>query len=253
MTFVNRKNIYFAEKEGIVMLVHTLRTCPPMVERSRKTAILKRRTVRYSCITRNLMIAHIRGTIINKDHQQLTVDVQGIGYAIAVADDRLYKKDQQISLQVHTHWSQENGPQLFGFDSSAGKAVFQHIVSCSGCGPKIGLAVLSAMQPYHFLQVVATGDAKALSQVHGIGPKKAELIIMQLKDKVAKMAPEEFHPAQHAGLHKIKQISAALSALHYKQSEVAQALDVITKQTDIETRSFDELLKQALSVLAKKL
>jgi holliday junction DNA helicase RuvA len=199
------------------------------------------------------MIAYVRGTIIDKAHQLIIVDVHGIGYAIAVCDDRLYKKDQQVILQVYTHWSQDNGPQLYGFDSLSAKMVFQSIVSCTGCGPKIGLAVLNAMPPYQFLQIVATGDAQALSQVHGIGPKKAELIIMQLKDKVAKIAPEEFQPAQHAGLHKVKQISAALTALHYKHSEVSQALDFINKHANLESSSFDELLKQALSVLAKRL
>ncbi len=199
------------------------------------------------------MIAHVRGLIIDKAHQVLTVDVQGIGYAIAVCDDRLYKKDQEIALHIYTHWSQDNGPQLYGFDTHGAKTIFTHILSCTGCGPKIGLAVLGAMPPYQFLQIVATGDARALSQVPGIGPKKSELIIMQLKDKVAKMAPEEFHPAKHAGLHKVKQVSAALTALHYKQAEVARALDFLNKNATIETSSFDELLKQALSVLAKRL
>jgi Holliday junction DNA helicase RuvA len=199
------------------------------------------------------MIAYIRGTILEKTTQLLIVENQGIGYAVAVCDDRLYKKDQQVALYVYTHWNQENGPQLYGFDSSGAKIVFQQILSCTGCGPKIGLAVLSAMPSYHFLQIVATGDAHALSQVHGIGHKKAELIIMQLKDKVAKMAPEEFHPTRQAGLHKIKQISAALTALHYKPLEVSRALDVINTQQDLESRSFDDLLKQALSVLAKSL
>ncbi len=199
------------------------------------------------------MIAHLRGTILSKAHQLLTVDVQGVGYAVSVHDDRLYKKDQEVSLHIYTHWNQDNGPQLYGFDDTLARTVFQHIVSCSGCGPKIGLAVLGTMPPSHFLQVIATADARALSQVNGIGPKKAELMIMQLKDKVAKMAPEDFHPAKHAGLHKIKQISQALSALHYKRGEIARALDFLNKNAIIETSSFDDLLKQALSVLAKRL
>lgn len=199
------------------------------------------------------MIASIRGTLLDTSQQLLIVDVQGIGYSVMVCDERLYQKGQALFLHTYLHWSQENGPQLYGFDSLSAKTVFQHIISCSGCGPKIGLAVLSAMPPYQFVQVVATNDARALSQVHGIGPKKAELIIMQLKDKVAKMSTDDFQPAQHSSLHTIKQISAALTALHYKPSEVSRALEHISKQSDLEARSFDELLKQALSVLAKRL
>ena len=199
------------------------------------------------------MIAHIRGIIFSKSHQLLTVDVQGVGYAVAVCDDRLYKKDQDVSLHIYTHWNQDNGPQLYGFDDVLAKKVFQYILSCSGCGPKIGLAVFVTMSPQHFLQVIATADARALSQVSGIGPKKAELMIMQLKDKVAKMAPENLHPAKHAGLHKIKQVSQALAALHYKRAEIARALDFLNQNATLETSRFDDLLKQALSVLAKRL
>jgi len=199
------------------------------------------------------MIAYMKGTVLDKHQQQIVVDVQGIGYAVGVTDERFYQKEQQVTLFIHAHWNQEHGMSLYGFDSAAGKLVFQQILSCSGCGPKIGLAVLSAMQPHHFLQIIVTEDAKALSQVHGIGPKKAELMIMQLRDKVTKMSLEEFQPSQHAGLQKIKHISAALTALHYKPSEIALALDTITKQVHFELSSSDELLKKALSVLAKRL
>jgi len=199
------------------------------------------------------MIAHLKGTISHKSHQLLTVDVQGVGYAVSVHDDRLYKKEQEVALHIYMHWNQDNGPTLYGFDTALSKTVFSLIVSCSGCGPKIGLAVLVSMPPGHFLQVIATGDARALSQVNGIGPKKAELMIMQLKDKVAKVSLGDIHPAKQVGLQNIKQVSQALAALHYKQFEIAVALDFINKNGSLEKSSFDDLLRQALSVLAKSL
>ena len=199
------------------------------------------------------MIAHLKGTITDKSHQHLIVDVQGVGYAVSVHDDRVYKKEQEIALHIYMHWNQDNGPTLYGFDTAFSKTVFGLIVSCSGCGPKIGLAVLVSMPPGYFLQVITTADAVALSQVNGIGPKKAELMIMQLKDKVAKVVPEDLHPAKQVGLQNIKQVSQALSALRYKPSEIAVALDFLNKNVILEKSSFDDLLKQALSVLAKTL
>ncbi len=199
------------------------------------------------------MIAHLNGTITDKSHQLLTVEVHGVGYAVSVHDDRLYKKDQQIVLHIYTHWHQDNGPTLYGFENALSKKVFGLVVSCSGCGPKIALAVLVSMPASHFLQIVSSADSKALSQVNGIGPKKAELMIMQLKDKVAKLAPEDIYPATSTGLQHIKQVSQALAALHYKQSEIAVALDFLNKHASIEKSSFDDLLKQALSALAKNL
>ena len=199
------------------------------------------------------MIAHLKGTITAKSHQLLIVDVHGVGYAVSVHDDRIYKKEQEIALHIHMHWNQDNGPTLYGFDSVLAKTVFGLIVSCSGCGPKIGLAVFVSMPPGFFLQVIATADAAALSQVSGIGPKKAELMIMQLKDKVAKVSLDDIHPAKRVGLQNIKQVSQALSALHYKPSEIAVALDFLNKNVSLEKSSFDDLLRQALSALAKTL
>ena len=199
------------------------------------------------------MIAHLKGLVTDKSHQALTIEIEGIGYAVAITDDRLYKKNDEVFLHIYTHWNQDTGPHLYGFDTLLSKKVFAQILSCSGCGPKIGLAVLSTMSASHFLQVIATGDARGLSDVPGVGPKKAELMIMQLKDKITKIAPEDIHPAKDAGFHKVKQVSAALTALHYKTSEVAIALDFLNKNVSLETSSFDELLKKALSVLAKRL
>ena len=199
------------------------------------------------------MIAHLKGIITDKSSQYLVVDVQGVGYGVGICDERLYKKDQKVFLYIYAHWNQDAGPTLYGFDTSLSKKVFAQVLSCSGCGPKIGLALLSAFSASQFLQIIATADARSLSEVNGIGPKKAQMMIMQLKDKVAKLAPEDLHPAQHAGIHKIKQISAALAALHYKQSEIARAIDVLNKIDKIDTSSFDELLKQTLAVLARHL
>jgi holliday junction DNA helicase RuvA len=199
------------------------------------------------------MIAHLTGSISEKSHQLIILEVQGVGYAVSVCDDRLYKKDQEISLHIYMHWNQDTGPHLYGFDTAVAKKVFELILSCAGCGPKIGLAVLSSMQAGQFLLFIATSDEGALSQVPGIGPKKAQLMIMQLKDKVAKIAPEDLLPAKQVGLQHMKQVSAALAALHYKHSEIAKAIDFLNKNGTIESSSFDELLKQALSVLAKRL
>ena len=198
------------------------------------------------------MIARIRGIVLEKSPQHLTVDVQGIGYAVTVSDDRLFQTEQEVFLHIYAHWNQDQGPHLYGFTDSLAKIVFQHILSCTGCGPKVGLAVLTAMAPHQFIHIITTSDARALSQVSGIGPKKAELMIMQLKDKVSKIPLGDIKPAHHAELHTIKQVSAALAALHYKPSEITHALDFLTQNEMLDASSFDDLLKRALSVLAKR-
>jgi holliday junction DNA helicase RuvA len=198
------------------------------------------------------MISRLRGTVIMISPQHLTVDVQGVGYAVSVSDERVFLPEQAVDLHVYYHWSQDNGPQLFGFTTVFSRAVFSYVLTCTGCGPKIGLAVLAGMGPEEFVAAIATGDSKALSRVNGIGPKKAELMIMQLKDKVPLLVVHNKSTTQ-TGLSQITQLSATLSALHYTQPEISAALEFVRTQGSLINSSFDELLRKALSFLAKKL
>ena len=196
------------------------------------------------------MISRLRGLVIEKEHQLLIIDVQGIGYAVAVSDDRTYKLQDVVELQIYFHWNQEQGPQLFGFDSLFEKQVFAYIISCSGCGPRLGLSVLSQMAPAAFVQAVAVADTKALSSVSGIGPKKADLIIVHLKNKITTLVPQQGVP-ERAGLVKIKQLQQTLGALAYKPAEVTKALAFV-HQEDFLQMPFDELLKKSLAYLSKR-
>ncbi len=198
------------------------------------------------------MIARLRGEVIEKGMQSITLDVQGVGYAVAVVDEHGYSIHQTIDLHTYFHWNQENGPLLYGFNDALSKTVFAHILSCSGCGPKIALAILAHMPPQDFLRAIAVGNGSALSEVNGIGTKKAELMIMQLKDKVAKIAPGNAVD-KHDTLSKIRQVHEALAALRYKPAEITSALEYLNKQVVIETSPIDELLKKGLSFLAKRL
>lgn len=198
------------------------------------------------------MIARLRGEVTEKVAQKLIIDVQGVGYEVNVADDRLYTLKDIVWLHIYSHWNQENGPQLFGFNDTLSKTVFAHILGCSGCGPKIGLAILSHFSASTFLRSVAVADVKALSQVSGVGTKKAELLIMHLKDKVTKMMALDSGTHEHASLSKVKNVHEALTALRYKPSEIALALDYLNKEASLETSPIEELLKKGLSFLAKR-
>jgi holliday junction DNA helicase RuvA len=198
------------------------------------------------------MITRLRGTVIEIDSQKLTIDVQSVGYEVTAVDGRLYTLNQEVDIAIYYHWVDEQGPSLFGFESSLARAVFSQILSCTGCGPKIGLAVLGFFTPQAFLQAISCADVKGLSRVSGIGTKKAELMIMQLKDKVTKIVPAHVAP-EHTTLIKIRQLQGALTSLHYKQSEITSALDHLTTQTDMNAIPFDELLRKALAHLSKHL
>lgn len=198
------------------------------------------------------MIARLSGEVVEKGPHGLVLDVHGVGYAVSVVDERLYAIQQTVTLHVYCHWNQENGPQLYAFGDVLSKTVFAHILTCNGCGPKIGLSVLAHMSAKDFLRAITLSDVRALNEVSGIGAKKAELMIMQLKDKVSKIMVTDTGPGNDL-LIKIKQVQEALAALRYKPSEISSTLDYLHANEAIEASNIDELLRKGLSFLAKRL
>lgn len=199
------------------------------------------------------MITLLHGIIRHTAAQLITLDVSSIGFAVGVPDERIYSVGDTATLEIYFHWNAENGPQLFGFTSEIARTTFSLILSVSGLGPKIGLAVLSSLTPEQFLQAIALADIKALSSVSGIGSKKAELIIMQLRDKAAKITSAVSSSSQEGiTLTKIKEVSDALSSLNYSRAEITRALDHIKKNFQLQEISFDELLRKSLSFLSKR-
>src|SRR5579885_3374603 len=133
------------------------------------------------------MLNYINGTIKSIDEKQVVMDLGPIALSVQVPSERAFSLGQQMILHTYLHWNQEQGPTLFGFASELERTVFLLVISCSGIGPKIALAVLDQLGPKLFLDAVQTGNEAALSNVSGIGQKKAEQIIVQLRHKVAKL------------------------------------------------------------------
>src|SRR5262245_42543984 len=206
------------------------------------------------------MIAHLTGEVMERATQCIVVDVAGVGYSVAVVDERAYSLRERVSLHIYVHWNQEQGPLLYGFADAFSKTVFAAIVSCSGYGPKIGLAILAHLSPQAFLQAIMVANSAALSAIQGIGSKKAELLITHLKDKIPKLAisePEAAGSTEHANnaqtnLIKVKTVHEALAGLIYKPQEITLALEYLHNNDCIETNSVDELLHKGLSFLAKR-
>lgn len=199
------------------------------------------------------MICRLKGTIVALEQWMLIVDVQGVGYGVQVAHPELYSPNQQITLTIFEHWNQETGPQLFGFGSPFERSVFMLLVGCSGIGPKIALNILAQISPADLVSTVLVADVKSLSSLKGVGPKKAESLILQLQDKVKKLesnqevGSSEEHPIL---LTNLKSVSEVLSSLSYSRTEISQALDHLKSQATA-TSSFDELVRKALGFLAK--
>lgn len=132
------------------------------------------------------MIAYIRGTLAEKDPTRVVIEAAGVGYELTIplsTFDRLPKTGAEVKLLAF-HCVREDDETLFGFATEAEKAMFAKLTSVSGVGPKIAIAILSGSSIGELSLAIASGNAKRISAIKGVGKKTAEKICIELKDKV---------------------------------------------------------------------
>jgi Holliday junction DNA helicase RuvA len=141
------------------------------------------------------MIAIVTGTLADRDGETIVVQTEsGVGYEVTVpagVAGRLPPMGGRVSL--HTELVvKEDGWALFGFDHAAERQVFQRLLGASGFGPRLALALLSALGPERTIRSIRARDLAALSSVAGIGRKKAERLVLELRDRFddVAVAPE---------------------------------------------------------------
>src|SRR5262245_49229105 len=137
------------------------------------------------------MIAYLSGTVREVQSSKIVLVTSGVGYQVSIPKSYAISSGDVISLEVHSHYTQDQGVSLFGFLTRDEREVFICVISCTGIGPRIGLAVLSALSPSALVAAVMSADVMRLSSVDGIGLKKAEGMIVQLKDKVKKLTLQD--------------------------------------------------------------
>lgn len=200
------------------------------------------------------MISYIKGSLADITEDSIVVDVSGIGWQIFVPGqvlDRLPAMGETI--KVHT-WLQvrEDAMTLFGFLTKDDLRIFKLLIGVNGIGPKNALAILSVMSTDDLRFAILGDDAKAIAKTPGVGPKTAQRLILELKDKVSledafeqKMAHVQEAEADVSGVK--AEAVMALTALGYSSSEAFKALNGIEITEDMEVEA---LLKLALKNVA---
>ena len=156
-------------------------------------------------------------------------------------------------MRLHIHTAvREDAIVLYGFLSQEYYDLFELLLTISGVGPKMALGILSAVKPDAFYLAVQSRDIKVLTKLPGIGKKTAERLLLELKDKVGPVAAESgdsFGEAVAAGgSGAVAEAIEALSSLGYSNSEI---MPVIKKIEGAETKTSEEILKQALRLMMK--
>ena len=198
------------------------------------------------------MIASVRGKLIYTDTACAVVECGGVGYKCFVTKNTLYKlppKGEEVFL--HTYLAvREDAMDLYGFRDIEELDAFKLVTSVNGVGAKMGLALLSEFTASQLTLYVASGDYKALTAASGVGPKLAQRIVLELKDKVGSLQSGDTLVIKAVGNATVnsntKEAVSALVSLGYTQSEASLAVGKLDPAL-----STEDLIKQALKTLAR--
>ncbi len=199
------------------------------------------------------MIAMLTGILAYKSPDHIVIDVNGVGYRIQIPFSTYYELPDEggaATLYIHTS-VREDAIQLYGFRNREEKAFFQLLISVSGVGPKLARDILSNIQPGALAAALQVGDILKLSSIPGIGKKTAERLVVELKEKVSKIAPHSAAPEigrQIPAGDILDDVTSALTNLGYKEQQVRKVLAELDAAGG---GSVEGLLKQALKILMK--
>jgi Holliday junction DNA helicase RuvA len=193
------------------------------------------------------MIASLEGIIDAVIKDSLIVNVNGIGFKIAVTTTVLSEMGitgREVKLYTHFH-IREDDMSLFGFGSLDELKLFETLISVSGLGPKTGMAMLSAMSADQVAMAIASGSVEILTTIPGIGKKTADRLILELKDKVGGVMISS--PAGKAAQENADVVSALVS-LGYSVQETTRAVNALPSGKKL---TLENKVKLALQYLGK--
>ena len=200
------------------------------------------------------MIGSLSGRLSEKQPSRLVIDVQGVGYDVQVPLSTFYGLGEigtQVALRIHTH-VREDALALFGFATRLELDLFERLISISGVGPRLALAVLSGIEPPELVRAVRTGDVVRLTRIPGVGKKTAERIGLELKDRLPpglEVEADTDDTDRDGGGQRDDVLSALLNlGYHRPLAERAVASAIRASSADA---SFESVLRQALRELAK--
>ncbi len=195
------------------------------------------------------MIQSVRGRLSQKTPTFVVVDVAGIGLGIKVSlgtYEKLGEVGSEVSLITYLQ-VKEDALQLYGFLSSQERELFLLLISISGIGPKLGIGILSGVDPQSFCDMVKNGDTAKIRLIPGIGAKTADRIIVELKNKIDKISLGGDSGKPSASNH-FDEALFALKSLGYNSNIAQKAIDKVSKDTNKDI-SVEEIIKLALKTL----
>ena len=200
------------------------------------------------------MYEYLLGVVTFINPYYIVVEVNGIGYQIALGNPYRYSSQMNKEIKIYVHQViREDAHLLYGFSSLEEKQLFLRLVSVSGIGPKSALAIMASDDHSGLIHAVESGDVTYLTKFPGVGKKTAQQMILDLKGKFGELSIDTpFNLFDETALQDATALSEAmeaLSALGYSEKEVKR----VEKQLkEVENQTTDEYLRQALKLMMKK-
>jgi Holliday junction DNA helicase RuvA len=199
------------------------------------------------------VIARLAGSLLDKNPGRIIVDVQGVGYDVQVPLSTFYvvgEPGATVTLRVHTH-VREDVIALYGFATSLEQDLFERLISISGIGPKLALAVLSGIETPDLVRAIRAQDVARLTAIPGVGKKTAERIGLELKDRL----PQSLQTAADTAKPPLPEdqlradLLSALLNLGYPRAAAEKAIE--KEMTAAPDATFDQALRAVLRALMK--
>ena len=199
------------------------------------------------------MFAYIKGSLEMKFKNYIVIDVGGLGYKIFMPENDINSVGEIGEIiKVFTYYRvREDDVSIYGFNTQEQLRTFELLLLVSGVGAKSALVMLSCIEPSEFDIAVISNNVKLLTQIPGIGPKSAQRIILELKDKLKAEQNEEQIEESKAKSVKInenvQEAISGLMVLGYSRKDIEKAFEHLT----VETLSVEDLIKKGLILLSK--
>jgi len=197
------------------------------------------------------MFSYIKGNLEVKNLNYVVIDVNGIGFKIFMSESAIQRLEETgNTVKIYTHMNvKEDDLSLYGFITNEELRMFELLIGVSGVGAKSAISMLSSITPSKFALAVISNDVKTLTKIPGIGPKSAQRIILELKDK---LKTEEAIQTNNIELktsivenNKLEEAVQALKVLGYTRQEIESVLAKI----EVNTLTVEDIIRKALSFL----
>ena len=197
------------------------------------------------------MISQINGKLISLNEGFVIIELGGLGLKVNMSTSsiRNFKLNEIISIVTHMH-VREDSLDLFGFINESSKKLFLMLISISGIGPKLGMTILSGIEPEKLKTCIISGDVKTLTSISGVGAKTAKRIIIELKDKFSKVDDENLGFNDEKDSEISNNILNALISLGYSEIESKKVIEKLNLlNPDQNDKRIETVIKEALDIL----